>query len=105
MNPLNGVARVLLIADDPDQGERYRDALAAVGYEVTQAESFVESLDSPTKDHDVIALCDLAIFAYPAQNAQVLRIPTEMIPAKLVVEIHRRVALRATLHATIAQAA
>lgn len=105
MNPLSGVARVLLIAEDPDKRERYRYALAAGGYEVTQAESFVEVLHSPTKDHDLIALCDLAIFAYPAQNAQVLRVPTEMIPAKLVVEIHRRAALRATLHATIAQAA
>ena len=105
MNPLNGVARVLLIADDPDQGERYRNALAAGGYEVTQAESFVEVLDSARTDHDVIALCDLAIFAYPAQNAQVLRIPAEMIPAKLVAEVHRRVALRATLNVTIAQAA
>lgn len=104
MNPLNGVARVLLIADDPGQGERYRNALAAGGYEVTQAESFVEVLDSPTTDHDVIALCDLAIFAYPAQNAPVLRIPSDMMPTELVVEVHRRVALRATLHATIALA-
>ncbi len=105
MNPLNGVARVLLIADDPDQGGRYRNALAAGGYEVTQAESFLEALDTAMPDPDVIVLHDLAIFAYPAQNAPVLRIPAEMIPAKLVVEVHRRLALRATLYATIAQAA
>ena len=105
MNPLNGVARVLLIADDADTGERYRSVLAAGGYAVTQVESFVEALDSPMRDPDVIALCDLAIFACPAQNAQVVRIPAEMIPAKLVIEIHRRVALRATLYATIALAA
>ncbi len=105
MNPLKGAARVLLIADDQVQGERYRYALAAGGYEVTQAESFVEVLDSPATDHDVIALCDLAIFAFPAQNAQVLRIPAEMMPAALVLEVHRRVALRATLSATIALAA
>lgn len=105
MNPLNGVARVLLIADDPDQGERFRNALAAGGYEVTQAESFLEALDSAMPDPDVIVLHDLAIFAYPAQNAQVLRIPAEMIPATLVVEVHRRVALRAALYATIAPAA
>jgi DNA-binding NtrC family response regulator len=105
MNALNGAARVLLIADDPDQGERYRNALAAGGYEVTQAESFLEALDSAMPDPDVIVLHDLAIFAYPDQNAQVLRIPAEMMPAALVVEVHRRVALRATLYATIAQAA
>jgi DNA-binding NtrC family response regulator len=105
MNPLNGVARVLLIADDPHQGERYRHELAAGGFEVTQAESFVEVLGSPATDHDVIALCDLAIFAYPSQDAQVLRIPPEMMPAALVVEVHRRVALRATLYVTIAHAA
>jgi DNA-binding NtrC family response regulator len=105
MNPLSGVARILLIADDHDTGERYRNALVAGGYQVMQAESFIEALDGPMPDPDVIVLCDLAIFAYPAQNAQVLRVPVKMIPAALVVEVHRRVALRAALHATIAQAA
>ncbi len=105
MNPLKGAARVLVIADDRGAGEGYRNALAAGGYDVTQAGSFVEVLDSPMPDRDVIVLCDLAIFAYPAQNAQVLRVPAEMIPADLVVEVHRRVALRAALYATIAQAA
>jgi DNA-binding response OmpR family regulator len=105
MNPLSGVARVLVIADDRDSGERYSEALAAGGYQVLQAESFVESLDSPMPDPDVIVLCDLAMFAYPAQNAQVLRVPAEMTPPALIVEVHRRVALRAALYATIAQAA
>ena|ERR1700737_4624069 len=105
MNPLNGVARVLLIADDRETGERYRDALASGGYAVMQAETFVEVLGMPMPDPDVIVLCDLAVFAYPAQNAQVLRVPAEMTPAALVTEVHRRVALRATLYATIAQAA
>lgn len=105
MNPLSGVARVLLIADDRHTGDRYGNALAAGGYEVRQAESFVEVLGTAMPDPDVILLCDLAVFAYPAQQAQVLRVPAEMIPAALVVEVHRRVALRAALHATIAQAA
>ena len=105
MNPLNGAARVLLIADDRDRGERYRNVLVAAGFAVTQVENFVEALDDPMPEPDVIVLCDLAIFAYPAQNAQVLRIPAEMLPAALVVEVHRRVALRATLYATIALAA
>jgi len=105
MNPLNGVASVLVIADDRDSGERYRNALVAGGYQVLQAESFIEALDSPMTDPDVIVLCDLAIFAYPAQNAQVLRAPAEMTPAALIAEVHRRVALRAALYATIAQAA
>ena len=105
MHPLNGVARILLIADDVENGERYRDALAAGGYDVTQAVSFVEALDSAMSDPDVIVLCELAMFAYPAQRAQVLRVPAEMTPAALVVEVHRRVALRATLYATMAQAA
>jgi DNA-binding NtrC family response regulator len=105
MNPLDGVARVLLIADDRATGDRYRNALAAGGYEVAQAESFVEVLGGAMPAPDVIVLCDLAMFAYPAQNAQVLRVPVEMTPAELIVEVHRRVALRATLHATIAQAA
>ena len=105
MNPLNGVARILLIADDRESGERYREALAAGGYEVLQAESFIEALDTPMPDPDVIVLYELAMFAYPAQQAQVLRVPAEMAPAALVVEVHRRVALRAALQATIAQAA
>lgn len=105
MNPLHGAAQILLIADDREAGEPYRDALAAGGYEVSQAASFVDALDTLMPDPDVILLCELAVFAYPAQNAQVLRVPAEMTPAALVVEVHRRVALRATLHATIAQAA
>jgi len=105
MNSPNGVARILLIADDPDGGLLYRDALAAGGYQVIQAESFIEAFDSSMIDPDVIVLCGLAMFAYPAQNAQVLRIPAAMTPAELVVEVHRRVALRAALEATIAQAA
>ena len=105
MNAPNGVARILLIADDPDGGLLYRAALAAGGYQVVQAQSFIEAFDSSMTDPDVIVLCELAMFAYPAQNAQVLRIPTAMTPAALVVEVHRRLALRAALHATIAQAA
>ncbi len=105
MNSPNGVARILLIADDPDGGLPDRDALAAGGYEVIQAESFIEAFDSSMIDPDVIVLCGLAMFAYPAQNAQVLRIPAAMTPAELVVEVHRRVALRAALEATIAKAA
>jgi DNA-binding NtrC family response regulator len=105
MNPLNGVARVLLIADDRETGERFRNALATGGYAVTQAESFAAVLGTPGLDPDVIVLCDLAVFAYPAQQAQVLRVPAAMTPAALVIEVHRRVALRATLYATIAQAA
>jgi len=65
----------------------------------------IAALDSAMSDPDVIVLCELAMFAYPAQQAQVLRVPAEMTPAALVVEVHRRVALRATLHATMAQAA
>jgi DNA-binding NtrC family response regulator len=105
MNSPNGAASVLLIADDRDSAAGYRDALAAGGYDVTQAESFVDVLGSGMPDPDVIVLCDLAVFAYPAQKAQVLRVPAEMTPAALVAEVHRRVALRATLRATIAQAA
>jgi DNA-binding response OmpR family regulator len=105
MNPLNGVARVLLIADDRETGERYRIALAIGGYEVIQAESFVAALGSTMLDPDVIVLCDLAVFSYPAQTAQVLRVRAEMTPAALIAEVHRRVALRAALYATIAQAA
>ena len=56
MNPLNGGARILLIADDRESGERYREALAAGGYEVLQAESFIEALDTPMPDPDVIAV-------------------------------------------------
>jgi len=105
MNSHNDVTRVLLIADDPDSGLLYREALAAGGYEVLQAASFLEALDIPMADPDMIVLCGLAIFAYPAQKAQVLRVADAMTPAALVVEVHRRVALRAALEATIAQAA
>lgn len=105
MTSRSGVARVLLIADDRDTGARYHDALLAGGYDATQAESFAAVLGAGMPDPDVIVLCDLAVFAYPAQHAQVLRVPVEMTPAALVAEVHRRVALRAALYATMAQAA
>lgn len=105
MNPLNAVARVLLIADDREAGERYRNALASGGYSVIQADSFVETLGTMMTDPDVIVLCDLAVFSYPSQTARVVRAPAEMTPAALVAEVHRRVALRATLRATVSLAA
>ena len=105
MNPLNGVARVLVIADDWDSGAKYRDALAAGGFAVTQVESFAAVLGVPMPDPDLVILCEFAVLAYPAQHAQVLRVPAEMTPAALVATVHRRVALRATLYATMAQAA
>ncbi|MDQ6712819.1 MAG: hypothetical protein M3Z28_06465 [Candidatus Dormibacteraeota bacterium] len=105
MNHPNDVTRVLLIADDPDTGLVYRDALAAGGYETRMARSLFEELGSQMPGPDVIVLCDLAMFAYPAQKAQVVRVPVEITPAQLIAEVHRRVALRATLHATMAQAA
>ncbi len=73
MDSVKGVARVLLIADDRETGERYRHALTSGGYAVTQAGSFVETLGTPIPDHHVIVLCDLAVFAYPTQTAQVPR--------------------------------
>jgi DNA-binding NtrC family response regulator len=99
MNSQNGAARVLLIADDREAGAQYGDALATSGYAVTQAESFVQTLGTPGPDPDVIILCDLAVFAYPAQQAQVLRVSAEMAPDALVAEVHRHVALRAALYA------
>jgi len=105
MTSLHGVASVLLIADDHGTGEHYHDALVTCGYAVMQAESFVEALGTPMLDPDVIVLCDLAVFSYPSQTAQVLRVPAEMTPAALVTEVHRRVALRATLRATRSLAA
>jgi len=105
MTSLNGVARVLLIADDHATGERYHHALVSGGYAVVQAESFVEVLSIPMLDPDVIVLCDLAVFSYPSQTAQVLRVSAGMTPAALVAEVHRRIALRATLRATRSLAA
>jgi|ERR1700737_832944 CheY-like chemotaxis protein len=104
VNPLNGAASVLLIADDPIAGGAYAHELEAGGYDVRQATSFVDAL-ATMPEVDIIVLCDLAVFAYPAQAAQVIRVPTTMTAQALVIEIHRRVALRATLNATVALAA
>ena len=45
MNPPNGVARILLIADDPDGGLLYRNALAAGGYD-GEPDRLVRDLDT-----------------------------------------------------------
>lgn len=99
------VARILLISDDPTMGANYRGALQMGGYDVIQAESFVDVLGTPMPDPDMIVLCDLAVFAYPGQGALVLRVPDKMSPDELVVEVHRRIALRAALLTTVAQPA
>ena len=102
MNTTSSTARVLLIADDPSAGDPYRGALEVGGYDVEQAESFVDVRDSPMPDPDVVVLCDLAVFASPGPSALVVRIPYQMTPDELVTEVHRRVAHRATLRAASA---
>ncbi len=99
MNEETGPARVLLITDDARIGSAYALALEAHGYVVRQASSFVETLDSPMADPDVGVLCNLAVLAHPGQARQVLRVTDGLTPAALVREVHRRVALRATLGA------
>jgi DNA-binding NtrC family response regulator len=93
-------ARILLIADDPAAADPYRGALEVGGYEVTQAQSFVDVLGSPMPDPDVVVLCDLAVFAYPGQAGLVVRAPYQMTPDELVDEVHRRIVLRTALQAT-----
>ena len=105
MNTTAGVPRILLIADDPTVGQNYCGALEVAGYDVTQAESFVDLLGTEMPDPDVIVLCELAVFAYPGQAALVMRVPDRITPDDLVDEIHRRISMRTTLEATVAQPA
>ena len=101
MNQVSGAASVLFIADDPDAAEPYAQALKAGGCDVYQAASYIAAL--PTMpDVDIIVLLELAMFAYPGQNAQVLRVPSDMRPEEVVSEVRRRVGLRATRRATVA---
>ena len=91
---MNSCGRVLLIADDEHAGRHYRGALEAAGYHVTQTESFVNVLGKHMPDPDVIVLCDLAVLAYPGQEAPVIRVH-KMTPDEVVIEVHRRLRLRA----------
>jgi DNA-binding response OmpR family regulator len=100
-----GVARVLLLADDPLVRQQYAHELESSGYIVQHASSFVDTLLAPAPDPDVIVLCNLAVLAHPGQSAQVVRITDATSPVALVREVHRRIALRATLGALVAQAA
>ena len=101
----DNAARVLLIADDPQLSEQYATALKANGFVVRQAASFVETLKAPMPDLDVIVLCNLAVMAHPGQSTHVIRAGEGTLPAALVREVHRRVALRASLRASMAAAA
>jgi hypothetical protein len=105
MHSETGTARVLLIADDPQLREDYARELTAGAYIVRQASCFTETLRSPMPEPDVIVLCNLAVMAHPGQSAQVIRAGEGVSPAALVREVHRRVALRATLGALTARAA
>jgi len=100
VNTTSSTAHVLLIADDPAAADPYRGALQVGGYDVTQAQSFVDVLGSAMPDPDVVVLCGLAMFAYPGQAALVVRIPYQMTPDELVAEVHRRIVLRTALQAT-----
>ena len=99
MNTATSTARVLLIADNRSAGDPYRGALQVGGYDVEQAESFVDVLDIAMPDPDVIVLCDLAVFAYPGQASLVIRAPNHMTPDELVAEVDHRIAIRATAQA------
>ena len=99
MGNQGGTARVLLIADDPLVRDQYARELEAGAYVVRQASSFVDTLLSPMPDPDVIVLCNLAVMAHPGQQALLVRITDGTEPAELVREVHRRIALRATLGA------
>lgn len=102
---MSHTAQVLLISDDESTGRHYRGALEAAGYEVTQTESFVNVLGTPQANPDLIVLCDLAVVAYPGQAAPTLRIRGKISPDQLVVEVHRKIGLRATLMSAAAAAA
>ena len=93
-----GTARVLLIADDPLLREQYARELEAHAYVVRQASSFIDTLLDPMADPDVIVLCNLAVLAHPGHAAQVIRISEGFTPADVVLEVHRRVGLRASLN-------
>ena len=101
----NGTASVLLMADDSTDAALFRQELEAGGYQVTEPTSFLETQNGTPGEHDIIVLCGLAVLAYPGQGGCVVRAREGMSPAALVSEVHRRVALRATLAATIAIAA
>ena len=101
MNPVRGAARVLFIADDAVAAEPYAEALKAGGCDVYQAASYVAALPN-LPDVDIIVLLDLAMFAYPGQNAMVLRVPTDTDPDDVVSEVRHRVGLRAARHASVA---
>lgn len=105
MNAENGTASVLLIADDAVVSEQYAAELKANGYVVRQAASYVDTLETPMPGLDVIVLCNLAVMAHPGQATHVIRAGEGTAPAALVREVHRRVALRATLRACMATAA
>jgi hypothetical protein len=101
MNPVTGAARVLFIADDPVAAKPYAEALKAGGCDVYQAATYVAALPN-LPDVDIIVLLELAMFAYPGQNALVLRVPSDMSPEDTVSEVRHRVGLRATRRATVA---
>ena len=102
---MSHAARVLLISDDASAGKHYRGALEAVGYEVVQTASFVDSLELPKLDPDLIVLQDLAVLAYPGQTAPVVRIRQKMTPDELVAEVHRRIGLGSLVMATSSEPA
>ena len=68
MNTASGVAQLLLIADDPADGDSYRRALDAGDNDVRQARSFIDSLDAIEPEPDAIVLVGLGSSPIPARR-------------------------------------
>ena len=99
MKERKGGAEVLVIGEDAQVTGSVVAALRAAGFEVETATSLTETITEGSPEPDLVVLCGLAVVEHPGRRMPVLRAHEGITPEGIAQQVHRRIALRAVLHA------
>jgi hypothetical protein len=99
MNSETGSAQVLVIGEDTQVTAPVVAALRAAGFEVKRAARLIETASEDSAEPDLVVLCGLAAVEHPGRRMPVLRVHDGITPEGVAQQVHRRIALRAVLHA------
>lgn len=99
MSQKSGSAQVLVIGEDAEATGSVVAALRAAGFEVETAATLAETITEGSPEPDLVVLCGLAVVEHPRHRMPVLRAHEGITPEGIAQQVHRRIALRAVLHA------
>jgi len=99
MSQKAGSAQVLVIGEDNETTASVIAALRTAGFEVETAATLAETVTEVSSEPDLIVLCGLAVVEHTGHRMPVLRAHAGITPEGIAEQVHRRIALRAVLHA------